>query len=78
MVRGAKVNPWSLILSGVSMLEYMGWSEAGVMIQEALTRTVRRRTVTYDLERQMQAEGRKGVKLLRCSEFADAICKNMK
>jgi isocitrate dehydrogenase len=73
-----KVNPSSLILSGVSMLEYMGWSEAGVMIQAALTRTVQRRTVTYDLERQMQAEGRKGVKLLRCSEFADAICKNMK
>ncbi len=73
-----KVNPSSLILSGVSMLEYMGWREAGVMIHDALTRTVRRRTVTYDLERQMRAEGRKGVKLLRCSEFADAICKNMK
>ena len=73
-----KVNPSSIILSGVIMLEYMGWREAGAMIQEALMKTVRRRTVTYDLERQMRAEGRKGVKLLRCSEFADAICKNMK
>jgi isocitrate dehydrogenase len=73
-----KVNPSSLILSGVSMLEYMGWKEAGILIREALTRTIQRRTVTYDLERQMRAEGRKGVKLLRCSEFADAICKNMK
>ncbi len=72
-----KVNPSSLILSGVSMLEYMGWGEAGTMIREALTRTIRRCTVTYDLERQMRAEGRKGVKLLRCSEFADAICRNM-
>jgi isocitrate dehydrogenase len=73
-----KVNPSSIILSGVIMLEYMGWREAGAMIQEALMKTVRRRTVTYDLERQMRAEGRKDVKLLRCSEFADAICKNMK
>jgi isocitrate dehydrogenase len=73
-----KVNPSSLILSGVSMLEYMGWREAGNLIREALTRTIQDRTVTYDLERQMRAEGRKGVKLLRCSEFADAICENMK
>jgi isocitrate dehydrogenase len=73
-----KVNPSSLILSGVSMLEYMGWQEAGGLIREALTTTVQRRTVTYDLERQMRAEGRKGVRLLRCSEFADAICENMK
>jgi isocitrate dehydrogenase len=73
-----KVNPSSLILSGVSMLEYMGWQEAGNVIREALTTTIQRRTVTYDLERQMRVEGKKGVKLLRCSEFADAICKNMK
>ena len=73
-----KVNPSSLILSGVSMLEHMGWREAGNVIRQALTRTIRRRTVTYDLERQMRAEGQKGVKLLRCSEFADAICENMK
>ncbi len=72
-----KVNPSSLILSGVSMLEYMGWREAGKCIRKALTRTIERRTVTYDLERQMRSEGLKGVKLLRCSEFADAICKNM-
>ena len=73
-----KVNPSSLILSGVSMLEYMGWREAGTIIREALTRTIGQRTVTYDLERQMRAEGQKRVKLLRCSEFAEAICRNMK
>jgi len=73
-----KVNPSSLILSGVSMLEYMGWREAGSLIRKALTRTIEGRTVTYDLERQMRAEGRKGVRLLRCSEFADAICENIK
>jgi isocitrate dehydrogenase len=72
-----KVNPSSLILSGVSMLEYLGWREAGGLIRDALTRTIQQRTVTYDLERQMRAEGRKGVKLLRCSEFAEAICRNM-
>jgi len=72
-----KVNPSSLILSGAGMFEYLGWREAGRMIREALTRTIADRTVTYDLERQMRQEGYRGVKLLRCSEFAEAICRNM-
>ena len=72
-----KVNPSSLILSGAGMFEYLGWREAGRRIREALTRTIADRTVTYDLERQMREEGTKGVKLLRCSEFAEAICGNL-
>ena len=72
-----KVNPSSLILSGASMLDYLGWKEAGSRIREALARTIRQKRVTYDLERQMQAEGVTGVRLLRCSEFAEAICENL-
>ena len=72
-----KVNPSSLILSGAGMLDHLGWCEAGRKIRDALTHTIRQRKVTYDLERQMRAEGLKGVKLLRCSEFAEAICDNM-
>ena len=72
-----KVNPSSLILSGGVMLAYMGWNEAAVRIREAMNRTIGQRRVTYDLERQMKAAGMKGVRLLRCSEFAEAICENM-
>ena len=72
-----KVNPSSLILSGASMLEFLGWRKAGELVRKALTRTIERRTVTYDLERQLRAEGRKGVKLLSCSAFSEAICANM-
>ena len=67
-----KVNPGSLILSGVMMLEYMGWDEAAKMIIDALQKTISKKTVTYDLERQMS-----GAKLLKCSEFGDAIVSNM-
>jgi isocitrate dehydrogenase len=59
------------------MLAYMGWNEAAVRIREAMNRTIGQRRVTYDLERQMKAAGMKGVRLLRCSEFAEAICENM-
>lgn len=68
-----KVNPGSLILSGVLMLEYMQWHEAGQMIIEALQDTITQKKVTYDLERQM-----KDATLLKCSEFGKAICDNMK
>jgi isocitrate dehydrogenase len=67
-----KVNPSSMILSGVMMLEYMGWKEAGKLIAEGLEKTVQQKTVTYDLERQIA-----GAKLLKCSEFGDAIISNM-
>ncbi len=67
-----QVNPGSLILSGVMMLEYMGWTEAGDMIVEAMTKTIQDKTVTYDLHRQIE-----GATKLKCSEFAQAIVDNM-
>lgn len=68
-----KVNPGSLILSGVMMLEYMGWIKAAQMIEKALTKTIKNKTVTYDFARQM-----KGAKELKASEFGNEIVKNMK
>lgn len=67
-----KVNPTSLILSGVMMLEYMGWHEAATVIVDAITQTVADKVVTYDLERQMD-----GATIARTSEFADRIIQNM-
>lgn len=67
-----KVNPSSLILSGVMMLTYMGWREAADMIWQALVSTVKQRTVTYDLARQIA-----GAREVRCSEFAQAIVENI-
>ncbi len=67
-----KVNPGSVILSGVMMLEYMGWQEAADLITKALEKTIDQKRVTYDLERQM-----KGSTLLKCSEFGTAIIENM-
>ena len=66
------VNPGSLILSGVMMLEYMGWTEAGELVVEAMTKTIQDKTVTYDLHRQIE-----GATKLSCSEFAQAIVDNM-
>ncbi|MBI2339215.1 MAG: NADP-dependent isocitrate dehydrogenase [Deltaproteobacteria bacterium] len=67
-----KVNPGSVILSGVMMLEFMGWQEAADLIVKALEKTISNKTVTYDFERLMQ-----GAKLLKCSEFGKEIIKNM-
>lgn len=67
-----KVNPGSLILSGALMLDYMGWREASQLVTDALQKTITAKTVTYDLERQMS-----GATLLKCSEFGQAIIKNM-
>ncbi len=67
-----KVNPSSLILSGVEMLRFMGWGEAADLIVEAMIRTFQNKTVTYDLARQMQ-----DAKEIRCSEFGMEIEKNM-
>jgi len=67
-----KVNPGSMILSGALMLEYLGWEEARDNIYTGLERSIRNKTVTYDLERQME-----GAKLLKCSEFGQEIIKNM-
>ena len=67
-----KVNPSSLILSGVMMLRYLGWNEAGDMIENALEKTISQKTVTYDLERQMT-----GAVKLKTSEFGKKIIDNM-
>ncbi len=66
-----KVNPGSLILSGVLMLAYMGWHEAAGLIRNSLLKTVQQKRVTYDLARQMT-----GSNELKCSEFAAAIIEN--
>jgi len=67
-----KVNPGSLILSGVLMLEYLGWQEAADLIVQAMARTIEQKRVTYDLERQME-----GATTVKTSEFAQAIVENM-
>ena len=66
------VNPSSLILSGVMMLEYMGWQEAADLIVDAMTKTIQAKTVTYDLHRQIE-----GATKLSCSDYAKAIVANM-
>jgi isocitrate dehydrogenase len=66
------VNPGSVILSGVMMLEYMGWPEAAGQILKGLQAAIKAKRVTYDFERQMQ-----GATRLKCSEFADEIIRNM-
>jgi isocitrate dehydrogenase len=67
-----KVNPGSVILSGEMMLRYMGWAEAADLIVKGLEGAIAKKTVTYDFERLMP-----GAKLLKCSEFGDAIIDNM-
>jgi isocitrate dehydrogenase len=67
-----KVNPGSVILSGVMMLEYMGWQEAADLIVKSLSNTIAKKQVTYDFHRQME-----GATLLKCSEFGDALINNM-
>jgi isocitrate dehydrogenase len=67
-----KVNPGSVILSGVMMLEYMGWKEAAALINKGLEAAIASKRVTYDFERQME-----GATLLKTSEFAQEIVKNM-
>ncbi len=67
-----KVNPGSLILSGVMMLRWLGWNEAGDAIEAALAKTIEQKRVTYDFERQME-----GATLLKTSEFAAAIVENI-
>ena len=67
-----KVNPGSVILSGVMMLEHMGWKEAAELINKGLEAAIESKRVTYDFERQME-----GATLLKCSEFGAEIVKNM-
>ncbi|HJX83637.1 MAG TPA: NADP-dependent isocitrate dehydrogenase, partial [Candidatus Angelobacter sp.] len=66
------INPGSVILSGVMMLDYMGWKEAARMIENSLEATILQKLVTYDFERQMP-----GATKVRTSEFAGHIIANM-
>ncbi|MFZ9872023.1 MAG: NADP-dependent isocitrate dehydrogenase [Steroidobacteraceae bacterium] len=67
-----KVNPGSVILSGEMMLRYMGWTEAADAIITAMDRTIGQKTVTYDFARLME-----GATEVKCSEFADALIRNL-
>ena len=64
-----RINPGSVILSGVMMLEYMGWTEAADLITQGLSKSIANKKVTYDLARLMDPK----VDPLRCSEFATSI-----
>jgi len=67
-----KVNPSSVILSGIMMFDHIGWTEVSEVIIQAMTRTFANKTVTYDFERLMA-----GATLLKCSEFGKAVIENM-
>ena len=68
-----KVNPGSLMLSGVMMLQYMGWTEAAELIESALTQVIADKTVTYDFARQMD-----GGTEVSTSKFGDLIIAKMR
>lgn len=67
-----KVNPGSLILSGEMMFRYLGWTEAADLIIAAVEKTIDQKVVTYDFARLMA-----GAQEVTCSEFGNAIAKNM-
>src|ERR1051325_4682128 len=67
-----KVNPGSLLFSGVMMLEHIGWQEAADMVTSAYEKTLDQKVVTYDFARQMD-----GAKEVKTSEFATAVIGNM-
>jgi isocitrate dehydrogenase len=66
------INPSSVILSGVMMLQHLGWHEAAALVTSGLERTISQKAVTYDLARLMD-----GATELKTSQFADAIIANM-
>jgi isocitrate dehydrogenase len=66
------VNPSSVILSGVMMLRYIGWHEAADLVEKGISETIKQKKVTYDLARHI------GVQPIKCSEFGQAVCENMK
>ncbi len=67
-----KVNPSSVILSGVMMFQYMGWKKAGILIEKGIKGAIKSKNVTYDFERLM-----KGATKVSCSQFGQEIIKNM-
>ncbi|CAN5812708.1 hypothetical protein BH11PLA1_BH11PLA1_16890 [soil metagenome] len=72
-----QVNPGSVILSGEMMLRYMGWTEAADLIIKGMDGAIAAKTVTYDFERLMKAEGDTAVKKVKCSEFGGAVVGKM-
>lgn len=67
-----KVNPSSILLSGVLMLEHLGWNEAAKLVTASVENTIESKVVTYDFARLME-----GATEVKCSEFADELIKNM-
>lgn len=67
-----KVNPSSVLLSGVLMLEHLGWQEAADMITKSVEKTISSKVVTYDFARLMD-----GATEVSCSKFADALIGNL-
>ncbi|SDJ65493.1 NADP-dependent isocitrate dehydrogenase [Salimicrobium halophilum] len=67
-----KVNPSSVILSGVLMLEHLGWREAAELISKSMDKTIGSKVVTYDFARMMD-----GATEVKCSQFGDELIKNM-
>lgn len=67
-----KVNPSSVLLSGVLMLRHLGWGEAADLIENSMDKTIGSKTVTYDFARQMD-----GATEVKCSEFGDALINNL-
>ncbi|MEE3953736.1 NADP-dependent isocitrate dehydrogenase [Peribacillus frigoritolerans] len=68
-----KVNPSSVLLSGVLLLEHLGWNEAANSITKSVEQTIASKVVTYDFARLMD-----GATEVKCSEFADELIKNLK
>lgn len=67
-----KVNPSSVILSAVLMLEHLGWREAADLVTASMDKTIESKVVTYDFARLMD-----GATEVKCSEFADELIKNL-
>ncbi|MGD6779845.1 NADP-dependent isocitrate dehydrogenase [Sutcliffiella horikoshii] len=67
-----KVNPSSVILSGVLMLEHLGWTEAAKLVVDSMGKSIASKVVTYDFARLMD-----GATEVKCSEFGDELIKNM-
>ncbi len=66
------INPGSVMLSGVMMFDFMGWSEAARLIEDSIERTIQEKKVTYDFERMLE-----GATKVKTSEFATHIIQNM-
>jgi len=72
-----KVNPGSVILSGEMMFRHLGWHEAADLMIKGMDRAIANKTVTYDFARLMKQESQGTVTEVKCSEFGQAIIKNM-